>query len=574
MISKFPDSGDFSEFILHEVILHLVETRFSGGIELQYEEYSRILRFDKGHPCAASSAADEEQIDAIIRAEIEPTLNDEHKDEIAKLDRPGSNYGKALVDSGIISSNELLDYNRTQAKLIFSGALKEIPISYSITEQESSKHNPLKLNILEIVRQSILNDLRDIEVTSKLDDLELVYIPDDGIEFSGHESIREDEEIKPIVSHLKDGKSASDVIGKVGLNPERTRRNFLFLKLVGWIKVTEKLNFVEDDQLEDEEAEDLGGAEIEEKSEDSDDILKLLGEDETELYDVDETLPEMPALADPNEEPDPDVMAPGPEPEESFAEELIKKSSRKPSLFVIGIVSMAALIVIGGITTFILWPKNNNPDEDISFYDESMDKEQLPLDQDFRETTEEAPDQVEIKVTEAKPEPQPVEKVEEKPEEKAPTEETTPVEEKTEPPVEEKKPEIKKPEPEPRELNSYTWEEAQPKALDTGFRQNWKKASYIWEGPLSRTADNQFTIFITSSTTNENVSSVFEEFANSSRLRERFFVVYTPDKRHLILWGVFPSRNSARVAMANFPPGIKKYQPQIRSVASLKPKKQ
>lgn len=577
MISKFPVSGDFDQYILHEVILHLVESRFSGSIELQYEEHGRILRFDKGKPCAASSAAEEEQIDSIIRAEQEPLLTDEQRQELEKNSQTKKNFGKALVDSGIISSSDLLDYNRTQAKMIFAGALREIPDSYSISEGQTSKHNPLNLNILDIIRQSILNDLQDTEVDSILDDQSITYLQKDNIEYSGHESLKEDEELKSILSHLKRGKAAKEVIGKVGLNPERTKRNFLFLKMIGWIQTTEKLNFDEtDDPLAGESYpdEELGADVDDDDDGDSDDILKLLGEDETGLYDVDASLPEMPALTDPKA-PIEDYMAPGPEDNESsgsFASELIKKSKRTTPVFLIVIVTIAVVIVVGGISFFIFWPKDSaETKENISFYDEKLDKEQLPLDQDFKETNENSPDQVEIKV--------PVEKPvvdndikEEKTEALLPAEE----EKKETPPAEEEvkaepvKPAEKKAEPEAKKLNNFSWEEAQTLALDTGFRQNWKKASEIWAGPLSRTAKNQFTIYLTATAVNENVSSVFEEFANSSRLRERFFVVWSTAGTHLIFWGIFPSENSAKVALANLPQRIKNYQPQIRSVASIR----
>lgn len=427
MATRFPNSGDFRDFLLHEMLFSLIGGRFSGSLEIEYAEGTRIFHFDNGSLCAASSTAASEQLDRLIERDKSPGLPENKRKLIEDRVASGQKYSKAMVESGLMSATELLDYNRRQASFILAGGLASAPQRYRLIAGKSAQYRPLAIDPYAVIRKSVLNDLDPAVVHARLGKEDTLYLAAESSDPAAR-TVRDDAEIRAILSHLDGSRSLGEVMKKVGLNPDRTARNLLFLKLVGMLSPAGGAgNYIE--SAEKLAAATGGGGRHQRtesfREEENADILKLLGDDDEAFVEEPHPSRERPTRrtrtdddddvilsASPASTPRPrgryqempaDVMAPATPPLfgdilSQQAEPVKKPAGNRflrlvlPAVLILISVSAIAVIFIA------MQQRTGSPSgQDLSFYPEGMKTEQLPLDQEFSEKKAEEPvAQVEI----------------------------------------------------------------------------------------------------------------------------------------------------------------------------------
>jgi septal ring-binding cell division protein DamX len=214
---------------------------------------------------------------------------------------------------------------------------------------------------------------------------------------------------------------------------------------------------------------------------------------------------------------------------------------------------VAALALI----TFIIFAMVANRTDlaDISFYDSDFDPSQLALEEDFtsRQRRDDSPPPLRLEAAKEAPETAAGGGEEGRVSESGQPRDETGAEEQrqTTGPA------------------SYAdFDAAQAEALRIGHEGRWAEAAGIWNSVISVDSESRFTLIIQRSGSETQISGAFEEFANSSRLRNRFFVIRSEDRFH-VCWGLFPDAAAARRALDTLPAKIKALGPVPVDLSSI-----
>jgi hypothetical protein len=253
-----------------------------------------------------------------------------------------------------------------------------------------------------------------------------------------------------------------------------------------------------------------------------------------------------------------------------------------PGILILICISAVAVIF------FAMQQRSGPPSgQNLSFYPEGMQTEQLALDKEFSEKKTEQPvSQVEIPLepvetrpaaeTVARPESgaKPTVKPAEQPAEKPAEKPATPVRRDVEPVKTEVAKPIAAPVNRPRQdkpvvSDNRSWDEAQPLALEAGVAGRWSDAAAIWRGPVSRLMKGSYTVLVSQSDKGSFVSSVFERFANNANLRDQFFIT-TSARTFNICWGFFPDRAAAQRGLQSLPERVMQFKPVVRPLDDLR----
>jgi len=583
MSSQFPPRGGFEESPLHELVVKLIRGRFSGSIEVRSATTVRIFHFDSGNLCAATSDHPNEQIDTLLERTITPTLSKEEKRLVRERIEGGQPFARALVDLGVLHATELLAYNRNLAEEILRGALADSPTEYRSSPGRPAQYNPVPFDPLAVVRESVLNDLDEETIESRLGDNSTVFTATGKTE-DVKSSFNGDAELDLIISNLDGRKSIGEMAGRLGMNPDRTRRLLYFLYLLGGIApiaerpdlshrvVPGRAGAYADGELPDALVHD---------DDDTEGILRLLEKQEAELAgsqpgggkdmafhrSLEEQLGDSAGSEIPHED---SSLTNGPTAES----EAIRRQGAPPGFFNLlyklwlpaVVVAVIVLVYFIMLTTA---PKKA-PGGKISFYKEDVDTAQFRLDDDFTSRPDREIPAIQLpldKQTEAETEPA----IEPEPQqsqaaapageaEEQPTQETAVSEQ---PPSQEAGELEREPMPDFADFAS-----AHSVALPLGHRGDWSAATRLWRAGVEAESGKPYTLMIRLVDKPLYISDIFEHFANSARLRNSFFVLRS-ESGYAVCWGLFADSEAAQAALDALPAAIRSLGPRTARVSSL-----
>jgi hypothetical protein len=574
MSSQFPPRGRFDESPLHELIVRLIRGRFSGSAEVRSEAAVRIFHFDSGNLCAATSDHPAEQIEVTLERTIAPTLNREQKRLLKERQQAGQPLARALVDLGALHAAELLAYNRNLAEDVLRGALADSPEEFRLNPGRPGQYNPVPFDPLVVVRDSILNDVGEDVIHDRLGDDSSVFIPTGRMD--GEKGILHgDPELGITIANLDGRKSIGELAGRLGMNPDRTRRLLYFLYLIGWIAPARTGSaspasvegFVGTRSLSDAYA--AGRAE---PADDAEGILKLLEKQEKSLFQPSrETSPtdekafkrslDREIYSDPGER---NALL-----ERKGAPQKVIKTSRAFTL--LGKLWLPAVVVVlialGLFIALTSMPGQPAAEGPVSFYQKDTDTSQLSLDEQFVKPNNSGTPAIELQL-------QPQEKSAETESQGAAAQPRTnePAQKTQEIPPDQEQPSVSattKTEKPAIERTFPDFASAQSEALHAGHSGHWEDAAALWRAAVKAEKGKNLTLLIRRVERPLFIADIFEKFANSAHLREKFFVLKTDDsKGYMVCWGLFTGAEEARAALASLPDRIKAYAPAPFSISA------
>lgn len=599
MITKYDDRGNFDDFLPHELLVHLVRSSFNGSIELQYEGQSRSLHFSSGRLTSAASTFHGEQVDKLIERSISTTLGDEEREALLDMVKEGHKYGQAVVEAGILSAGDLLKYSDEQARLICRNALSETPLRYDIRELEQPAHSrPLQVDLIEIVYKSLTNDVSEETVKEQLGaDESTVFMPSEHKKISSP-AIMQNPELQTVLNHLDGRRTVSELRKRVGFNPERTARALLFLRIIDWIEPVMGNSGAYMESPADIAAVTTGAYKDPEPgkadTEEDEGILKLLDDDSVQL----EGEPAFSAgkdVSSSKDEPD-TIKAESPfssmldSENEEETTSLVSLLLRPIPLAIAGSLLVLVILYFAGVFTPVSQTEETEQPEtppaetleeqpqDLSFYDETVDEEQLPITEDFGKERSGEISAVKIDKDDLRQDEEQASQPEEESGESGDQEEKTqtnpqPVDEVNSEPAENEKTatgqRLETNENEEEQTRSEPFARIQTRALELILSSGWQQASETWKASLKAHHADQYTLSIYTAASEANLAGVFERFANSVRLRNGFFAISQPTGNYRICWGLFATPDEALAAMESLPARISEYSPSLTKVESV-----
>lgn len=559
MAYQFPPSGNFEEVPLHELLLKLARGRFSGSIEIKANKANRVFHYDNGNLCAATSDSSEEGLEHILDQTFVPTLKPSQKEEVESRLKDGGTLSSALVDLGILNANGLLSYNRNLAEWILKGALSDTPTEFRIMESEPGQYNPVPFDPMEVIRDSIVDDLDGEIVRRRLGDEDMIYIATEDSRRTDSPEKR-NPEIKLLISRLDGDQSLSSVAGNVGLNADRSLRLLYYLKLRGWIAPSgaEITGAAEEGRsvisglsataATAYQQDDLG-------EEDASDILRLLENDQYE-----ESTQEEPRKQPFHHSLDAELAKKraGKKPAQndksgSLVKRIFDKALRivKPYYLPIGIGIIATVVIFALVTSQV----GDQPPGEISFYKDTDDTSQAPLPPSFT---------IANSGTSARTYPV-TRKFEFDDNQASENKDGQPKK------VEKKEP-VKR---EPSKKRNVDFDSIQDRALNLFLEKRWSQASALWRDALTSKPGNTYTLLVNEvpAAKAERMEWVFEPISNSKSLRRRFFILRSgggSESRYLVCWGFFQNPSSAQAELQLLPESIRtSYKATPRKLSSL-----
>ena len=583
MSSQFPPRGGFAESPLHELVIKLIRGRFSGSVEVLSDSAVRIFHFDNGNLCAATSDHAAEQIDTLLERTISPTLSRDQRRQVQERIQAGQPFARALVDLGVLHATELLAYNRNLAEEILRGALADHPHEYRASPGRPGKYNPVPFDPLVVVRNSILNELDEAKVNARLGDGSAVFAAT-GKMNGERGALADDPELKLVVSNLDGRKSTGEIAGRLGMNPDRSRRLLYFANLLGWIAPARRsLDRAAD--IAPGAGRAYGGqtarySPYTREESDSEGILRLLEQQEQAISGH---------VTPPSGEPQTDTFRQefsrqfngGSERDDLLNSPATERNRKKRPLASSGFPALsmkfwipAVGFIVILVVAFVMFSRQpeSASDDKLSFYGDNVDQSQLGLDEDFTDHEDNNSSALKLPLRREQETP-PAQR-----EEPAPAEQQTGAVEEEEPPAEsqpegreEAAPQPSEPvrETTPRERYSFPdFATAHARALPIGHRGDWDTAAQIWRVGVEAERDRPFTLLVTTVDRRLFIADIFERFANSARLREGFFVLRGTGG-YLVCWGLFADDASALDALRSLPASIRNLGPRLATFSSL-----
>ena len=582
MSSHFPPSGSFDDFPFHEMVVRLLRGRFSGSVEVISGSSCRILHFDSGNLCAATSDSPAEQLDGLLEQEFSTDLRGERLRLVKEALKAGQNYGQALVGAGIIQASELLTYNRNLAEKVFAGALARGAERYRINPGKPGQYNPVPFDPLAKVRESLMTDVDEDTVKRRLRGEEAVFVATEAWDRE-RSGLQEDAELQLLVSNLDGVRKVGELAGRRGMNADRSRRLLYFLKIGGWIAPRGAAESAE--EIEQPEvilgsaaaAADAYSAPPGEKAADSGEILKLLEEDyepsHAEGGDAEPFEQSLSAqLADGERD-----KRPARKWWSALRLDLLLPPRVRRLLLILGpLAAVAVLLPVGIVLLLVEQPQpagegvvGGEVGGELSFYPADVDVSQLPLDEEFAEPRR-TPSQALELPAEAPTEAEGVGAMEgEEGVESDAVAQADP--QATEPPAasgDEAGPDRPRAE-EAAETEFRSFDEVRPEALERALAQRWDEAAGLWRRAVAAGTE-PYTLLIIGGANPNELYDLFQEIANSERLRDSFFVVPadTPGS-YDACWGFFPDGEAATRAADALPARVRRYGPRAAPVALL-----
>jgi hypothetical protein len=561
MKSNLPPSGNFSQVPLHELLVKLLQSKFSGSMEVKAGSTTRIFHLDNGNLCAATSNHPVEKIEQILEETLVPTLRGEQKKELKRRVRGGEAIATVLIDMGVLRANDLLSYNRNLAEWVLKGALSDKASEFRLNEGKPGQYNPVPFDPMEAIRESILNDLDDETVARRLGSKETIFTT--AGDFSLDKSPdKNNPEIVLLVSNLNGTRTLGETCSRLGLNPDRSARLMYYLKLRGWIGVGGSRALGPSDEgraVITGLAQGLTEAYRPRESigDGDEDILRLLEED---VYEVPADTAQggepfsralKAKVKKKRKEKPSDLWLP-----ESFTDKLwAVLGAVKPYILPIGVA--VAIIVAVMLIMNLRLPAPASAE--LSFYQESDDTSRAALQEEFSAEITDVPAVI-YPVTN---------KIEVKPESKPEQESETAAEE-TQPKAEEKK-ETKTTVPRRR----VEFAAIQNEALTNLAARRWDEAAALWRDALSSNKDGPFTLKITEMpiASAARINWVFGEIENSKPLLSKFFVLRSGEgsgNKYFVCWGLFNDYSSAEAGAESLPRSLRSaYGPTPFSIMTL-----
>ncbi len=574
MSSHFPPSGLFEDFPFHEMVVRLLRGRFSGSVEVVSGSSCRIMHFDSGNLCAATSDSPAEHLDGLLEQEFSTDLRGEQLRLVKEALKAGQNYGQALVGAGIIQASDLLTYNRNLAERIFVGALASGPERYRINPGKPGQYNPLPFNPLAKVRESLMTDVEEETVKRRLGGEEAVFVATEAWDRE-RSGLQEDAELQLLVSNLDGVRKVGELAGRRGMNADRSRRLLYFLKIGGWI--TPRGTAESAEEIEQPEA-ILGSAAAAadayralpgETADDSGEILKLLEED----YEPSQGEG---GAAEPFEQSLSAQLADGERDKRPARKwwsalrlDLLLPPRVRRLLLILGpLAAVAVLLPVGIVLLLVEQPQPAVEGRgELSFYPADIDVSQLPLDEDFAEPRR-TPSQALELPAEAPTEAEGAGATEG--EEGDGGAQASP--QATEPPAASGD-EAQSDRPRAEEVSEAefrSFDEVRPEALERALAQRWDEAARLWHQAVAAPGTEPYTLLIIGGANPNELYDLFQEIANSERLRDRFFIVPADTTgSYNACWGFFPDGEAALRALDALPARVQRYGPRAAPVALL-----
>jgi len=158
------EKGSLSDTPTIKLLLSVYEQKLTGILYLKKEEVLKVLYFNEGKLVWAISNSDKDKFVNILidggysnEAELNPFKEDSGKD----------NYGKILVENGLITLEELIEVTKMQLKQIIISVLRWSDGSFQFTKDAPpQKFLSLELNIVEFISEFIFRAM-DISVIWK-----------------------------------------------------------------------------------------------------------------------------------------------------------------------------------------------------------------------------------------------------------------------------------------------------------------------------------------------------------------------------------------------------------------------
>lgn len=562
MFSKFPPTGNFNGISLHEMLLQLIESRFSGSLEITSDDAVRTFHFDKGLLCAASSNASEEQLDGLLEREKSQSLHAEQMIEIEERRKKGQSFGQAVVDSGFIPATELLEFSSKMAEIIFMKALSGSARSYRLDQGRSFKYHPLPFDPLVVLFQSIVNDISPELVKEKLGNENKSYTRTVTY-FSAVSGLRDNPEIIQVIDQLDGKRTVKEIINDLEINPARTAGIFLFLKWMDWIESAsaESVGNIDESPLvmaragtnfvtettsknlepefeepldlmmeEDEIIEDFSDSSSETGSLTESEAGKKLHETFGKLLDEEvETISDTQTEANDRRK------------QQAGQTGFMQKKSGGNFVFRILIPALGglAIIIIVALVMFSSSPSSSQPAAQSNSIEAKPsiadEKPQSPVETTHTETVN--------------------------------TNNSVESNQVIQPATDGKKDQTS------NGTQKLSFSGIQPQALHNCAIGKWTEAVKIWKQQINTGSNQGYTILITSVNKGAYLESVFERIANSAKLRNNFFILEKKQNNSQLFfacWGIFKDLTSAKAAVNTLSESIRRlYKPGVKSLAEL-----
>src|SRR6266545_6187236 len=156
-------AGDVAAFPIADFIAFMQQSRVSGVLTVSAGGAERSIAFQDGEVRSAQSSAPGERV-----GEIAVRLGYASEAQVAEATRSGRPLGKALVDLGIVTTNDLYKCLHEQVAAVFHSVLLSTTGTFSLVDEEPERVTAP----LSVSTQSLLMDgIRSEEHTSELQSL-------------------------------------------------------------------------------------------------------------------------------------------------------------------------------------------------------------------------------------------------------------------------------------------------------------------------------------------------------------------------------------------------------------------
>ncbi len=158
------EKGSLTHTPAIKLLLSVYEQNLTGILYLKQAEILKVLYFNEGKLIWAISNAEQDKLKNVL---IEGTYSNELEMDKFSSDWDKDIFGKILVESGVITLEELIEVTKMQLKQIIISVLRWSEGSFQFTKDSpSQKFLSLELNIVEFVSEYIFKAM-DISIIWK-----------------------------------------------------------------------------------------------------------------------------------------------------------------------------------------------------------------------------------------------------------------------------------------------------------------------------------------------------------------------------------------------------------------------
>ncbi len=147
------EKGSLNDTPTIKLLLSVYEQKLTGILYLKQEDVLKVLYFNEGKLVWAISNSDKDKLVNIL---IDGSYSNEAELNPFKEDSDKDNYGKILVENGLITLEELIEVTKMQLKQIIISVLRWSDGSFQFTKDAPpQKFLSLELNIVEFISEFI-----------------------------------------------------------------------------------------------------------------------------------------------------------------------------------------------------------------------------------------------------------------------------------------------------------------------------------------------------------------------------------------------------------------------------------